>query len=156
MDNIIEKNKEIGKQIYTLHKYFIWSEKIREVLFSHLSADTVILKGNAKIIEVIKSNRMDCFYSYWISSLYVVIEGYKELNLSDKKIDKLLDEKKVDLLRRFRNTNFHYQKEYFDKRHTALLMEGEKIAKWLIKLRDELSRYFLDWYQANGVSIKKC
>ena len=45
----------------------------------------------------------------YYSLIYVVIEGYKELKLSDDKIDELLaDDEKVQLLRRFRNRIFHF------------------------------------------------
>jgi len=49
--------------------------------------------------------------SAWYASLWVVVEGWKELELDDSSIDKLLNAapEYVDLLRRYRNGVFHYQ-----------------------------------------------
>ena len=39
------------------------------------------------------------FMFYWYSSVYVVVEGFKELKLRDPKIEQLLQSPKVDALR---------------------------------------------------------
>ncbi|WP_199029505.1 hypothetical protein [Ralstonia sp. ASV6] len=46
----------------------------------------------------------------WYSLLYVVVEGYKELDLRYEPLEEVLAKGDyVDLLRRFRNATFHYQ-----------------------------------------------
>ena len=79
--------------------------------------------------------------------MYVVIEGWRKLQLSDPAVDRLLDSPNVELLRRYRNGVFHFQKDYFDERFIGLIRDGENIVRWIRQLREELSRYFLDWYR---------
>ena len=60
----------------------------------------------------VHSSDLGIFMGAWYSYLYVVIEGYKELELHDIEIDELINSDHVDRLRRFRNSTFHYQKEW--------------------------------------------
>lgn len=50
------------------------------------------------------------YYTYWLASLYVVMEGFEALGLRDAAIDDLLH-KHRDSLRLFRNSAFHFHKE---------------------------------------------
>lgn len=78
------------------------------------------------------------FYALW----YVVIEGYREINLPDSDIEKLLEnEKAVELLRRFRNGIFHYQKNIDSPKVSEFLADGENI-KWLGRLGKAFKAYF--------------
>lgn len=87
--------------------------------------------------------------SYWYASLYVVIEGWKELKSHDQPIDRLLENKQyVDLLKRYRNGIFHFQKKYFDERLMNFIKEGEKTAIWAKSLHNEFSRYFLNYFKS--------
>src|SRR5882757_2733615 len=49
------------------------------------------------------------YYSYWLSGLFVVAEGFQTLGLKSPKIEKLIVEH-IDELRLFRNATFHFQK----------------------------------------------
>lgn len=83
--------------------------------------------------------------SYWYGGLYVLIEGWQELGLKDKKIDSLLSESEnVNLLRRYRNGVFHFHKEYFDKKYTELISEGNNCVEWIRNLREAFSDFFLE------------
>ena len=90
------------------------------------------------------------YMSLWYGMLYVLIEGWMELGLTDVKIDKLLKSKNVYLLKRYRNGVFHFQKKYYDNRFTKLMSDGQNIANWTRELRDEYSRWFL-----SILSVKK-
>lgn len=83
------------------------------------------------------------FMSYWYGSLYVVIEGWKELEFSDPVIDLLLLDPKVKQLRLYRNGTFHFQKNYWDHRFKNFIAE-EGAAVWVRKVTLELGRWFLD------------
>jgi Resolvase, N terminal domain len=61
------------------------------------------------------------YMSYWYGGLYVVIEGWQELSLSDAVIDATLQSPNVDLLRRYRNGVFHFQRDYNDERFLAFM-----------------------------------
>ncbi len=59
--------------------------------------------------------------AYWYGGLFAVTEGWKELGFHDDEIVQLLSqEDKVDILRRYRNGAFHFQRSYFDPRFVAL------------------------------------
>ena len=80
-------------------------------------------------------------YSY--SGIYLVIEGWKDLKLSDPKIDELLDSPFVDRLRLFRNATFHYQKDPMSWKHLQFFgTEEEQTEKWLNNLYSEFERFF--------------
>ena len=61
--------------------------------------------------------------------IYVIVEGYRELQLKDETIDALLTNSDfVDHLRRFRNAVFHFQKVPLDERLVKFLdMPGSGI-----------------------------
>ena len=85
------------------------------------------------------------YMSYWYGGLYVVIEGWRELELTDESVDRLLESPNVDLLRRFRNGTYHFQKQYFDSRFLDLIVEGENVVQWVRGVREAFSQFFLNW-----------
>lgn len=82
-------------------------------------------------------------YSY--SGIYLVIEGWKHLKLSDPKVDDLVVSPFVDRLRLFRNATFHYQKEPMSWKHLQFFgTEEEQTEKWLNELYSEFERFFAE------------
>jgi len=90
--------------------------------------------------EVIKA---DLYMSLWYGELYVVIEGWKELGLSDRAVDALLASPNVDLLKRYRNGAFHFQKNYFDERFLEFIRDGKDAAAWVGDLNRAFGDYFI-------------
>ena len=86
------------------------------------------------------------YFSYWYAGLFVVIEGWWELNLHDAVVDRLLESPHVGLLRRYRNGVFHFQRDYFDKRLTGFLAAAPKTVPWMRELTLQFGRFFLEWY----------
>jgi len=133
----------IDKEIYTLHRYFIWADRMRlhfdQVLRAKLTAPGS--KRGFSIEEFL-------YMSYWYSGMYVLIEGGRDMELSDPEIDNLLDSPNVDLLRRYRNGTFHFQRRYFDERFLAFMKDGKNTVQWIRELRSQFSRFFLDWLRA--------
>jgi hypothetical protein len=82
------------------------------------------------------------FMSYWYGGLYVVIEGWRELGLTDSTVDRLLKSPNVELLKRYRNGIFHFQKQYFDERFTGF-MESKDSVPWVRELNLAFGTYFL-------------
>jgi hypothetical protein len=74
----------------TLHRYFIWANQMR-VHFDGIISKSKL--GGAPEIESF------LYMSYWYAALYVVIEGWRELELADATIDALLQSPNVDLLK---------------------------------------------------------
>jgi len=131
---------ESHTSIYTLHRYYIWANKLRtdfyQVLGNHVPSDIVSTKSGFEEL---------LYMSYWYASLYVVIEGWRDLNLNDSKIDILLSSPNVDLLKRYRNGVFHFQKNYFDNRFSDLIVNGINVVEWITELNREFGRFFLEW-----------
>ena len=86
----------------------------------------------------------DAAFAYYHSSLMPVIEGWKELSLSDERVDALLlhAEDYYTSLRRYRNATFHYQREWFGPKHSGLYEKGQKMVLWSILLHGEFSRVY--------------
>ena len=65
--------------------------------------------------------------SQWFAGLWVVIEGWLELDLSDSRIEELIstNAEYCSRLKRFWNGVFHYQSKIFDDRLVGFL-EGDK------------------------------
>ena len=75
---------------------------------------------------------------------YVVIEGYKELKLTDKKIDELLQqENMVDYLRLFRNATFHYQSDPFSEKLIKFL-ETPESERWIKQIHSAFDVFFTE------------
>lgn len=138
------KNKDI-KSIYTLHRYFIWCNRMR----SHF--DNLLLKNSIERSERFSVESM-LYMSYWYAGLYVVVEGWRESNLKDEKIDNLLTSKNIDLLRRYRNGVFHFQTEYYDDRLITFIKDGENCVEWIRELNNEFGRYFLDFFKPSNLT----
>ena len=129
---------DINRYVYSLHKYFIWADRMRHHFDKNLEAGYD--KKN-------KRQRFDLvlYLSYWYAALYVVVEGWQDLGLHDPRIDKLLESKNLNLLKRFRNAVFHFQRIYFNDRCLEFISEGEKCVDWIRGLNSEFSRFFLSW-----------
>jgi len=127
---MIEKTK-----IITLHKYF------NRAQFAHANLLQMFGKlGEPSLDKPVNLLTIEQVLSVYYGLLYVVIEGWIELDLSDNKVDELLsNNKNVNLLKRYRNKTFHYQKnwvpsaykDFYDKKDTA---------KWLYDLYNNLDR----------------
>lgn len=124
------------EKLLSLHRYFIWANKMR----THF--DEYAMKADLTQSQ----SQMDLmmYMSYWYGTLYTVVEGWRELNYSDSKIDSLLDSSTIELLRRYRNGVFHYQQNYSDNRFTDLYAEGKDAVVLIGELNEELGRYFLE------------
>jgi len=83
------------------------------------------------------------YMSYWYAALYVVVEGWRELELHDAEVDRLLASPNVEYLRKYRNGVFHFQRDYFDLRFVELASSPDGVA-WVHDLTAALSRWFLD------------
>jgi len=128
--------------IHVLHMHWLIADSINE----RMKEGRKSKEGLKPLIEDIKALALNHSYflslSVWYSLLYVVIEGYKQLNLNDNKIDQLLAEGKyVDLLRRFRNSVFHFQEEPLSSK-TLDFLEAEASEVWIRKLNSAFKTFF--------------
>lgn len=138
-------SEKLTPEIITLHRYFIWADRMRvhfDQVLQNLGTDPKPMAD--KLFTDEKGINTFLYMSLWYGTFYVLIEGWQELGLKDKKIDAMLKSKNVALLKRYRNGVFHFQKEYYDKRFIELMENGIDITNWIRDLRDEFSRWFLE------------
>ncbi len=155
MDEIEKELEKLRKQyesrpdnprfdnVGALSRYFIWADKMRHDFQHH------IMNRNDDDDEFTFSEHGHIHMSYWYGALYVLVEGWHELSLRDEKIDQLLTSPYVDMLRRYRNAVFHFQKKYSDKRFMDLMLAGRDSVQWVSQLHGEFGRYFMYWWKAN-------
>ena len=79
----------------------------------------------------------------WHGMLYVVIEGWVQAKLSDAAVDHLLKSPNVQLLKRFRNGVFHFQRDTWISEKRSDFIGSPDCVVWANTLMDELNRYFL-------------
>jgi len=126
-------------EVYTLHRYFIWANMMRTQFDERLRQS----KGRDDADGGIKIEQF-AYMSYWYAGLYVLIEGWREMSLTDENIDALLISPNVELLRRYRNGVCHFQADYFDQRFTGFMGAGRQVVDWVRSLNREFGRYFLE------------
>lgn len=140
--------------VVALHRYFMWANKMRADFDDLLqNQKSGIPSAMAHEIE------MQLYMSYWYAGLYVVIEGWQELQLVEPRLQALLNQTDfVGLLRRYRNGVFHFQKDYFDQRFADVWLQKQDFISWIRSLNSEFGRFFLEWYAnydvANGSGVK--
>lgn len=132
-----------NEELLSLHRYYIWANRMR-THFDSLLASGAHASGQGEIESVL-------YMSYWYGGLYVVIEGRKELGFTDEAVDRLLGSPNVDLLRRYRNGVFHFQRQYNDQRFLHLITQGTNVVQWVRDLNQQLGRYFLAALSNNTV-----
>ncbi len=136
----MNKIKPRLKSYLTLHKYYIYSNRMN-YHFDLLIKDKII--NNISVSNDIFTDEL-IYMSYWYSSLYVVIEGWRELNLKDDRIDTLLKSSNLDYLKRFRNGVFHFQRDYLDNRLIEFLSSNENPVKWVRELNLAFNEWFIE------------
>jgi hypothetical protein len=124
-------------ELVTLHRYFIWANRMRTHFDQIIAGERFSFEGTDQITSFL-------YMSYWYGGLYVVIEGWEKLKLSDSVIDDLLKSQNVELLRRYRNGVFHFQRNYYDQRFDDFVSQGSDIVDWVRSLNEQFGRYFLE------------
>jgi hypothetical protein len=131
-------------ELITLSRYFIWADTMK----THF--EKALRKRRS--VDLSGPDGMDVamYMSLWYGCLYVVIEAWRDLGLRDREVDSLVASANTDLLRRYRNAVFHYQKEYWPEKSMAFLREGESSAVWVRAVHNALQRYLTDFLNAPG------
>ncbi len=138
------------KEVHALHRYLIWSIHMRDQCLQLKHIDKIPDDPIEKRLWLI---RPFMWLALWLALLYVIAEGFKDLGLSDPIIDELLGSRNLELLRRFRNGAFHFQRDYFDPRFTYV-WSSDEVQEWAVRLHDEFRRFFMGWYKLRGVEVE--
>jgi hypothetical protein len=132
--------------IVVLHRYWIHANAMRihfEEELRKKPPNTSDQKDARKIFGdavMYAADKRGTFISYCYGALYVVIEGWKQLRLTDAKIDRLISSPNVRLLKKYRDGVFHFQRNYFDDRFVDFFRSQD----WVRAIHSELGRYFLE------------
>ena len=134
-------------QIVILHRYFIAANKMR-IRFEKTLANPKVANRfpDADPFTRLLMMHVDdygVFMFYWYSGMYVVIEGFRELNLKDSKIETLLRSSNVKSLRLVRNATFHFQKDGFISKKVIPFLKSEDSVPWVHSLTQAFSEFFL-------------
>ena len=83
--------------------------------------------------------------AHWLASLYVVVEGWKEIGISDPVISDLLAkyDDYYQLMRRFRNGVYHFQPKPMSEKLTDFLGKESEGHAWAYALLFELKRFLV-------------
>lgn len=129
------RKQEADLKTYCLHRYFIQADEMKQLFDRTLNKGTTF-DDPEHLLQFI-------YMGMWYGSLYVVVEGWSSLNLSDPLIEELLSFPHTRSLRRYRNCIFHYQPTYYDERVIEFMREDTPA--WVHRLHAEFGRYFLNW-----------
>jgi hypothetical protein len=132
----------VDEELLSLHRYYLAANQQR-VQFEQVLQDQATDHGGAPVYAGENWNESWLWMSYWYAGLYVVIEGWRDIGLEDEHVDRLLDSSNVELLRRFRNGTFHYQRKYWSEKLVELIRDGQDVPHWVSELNRMFGRYFL-------------
>jgi hypothetical protein len=135
-------------EIHTLHRYFVWANRLRDDFRSEIRSHGLPPCDKAELRRWLV--RPFAYFSMWMAMLYVVCEGWAQLGLVAPSVESLLLEDRLRLLRRYRNGVFHFRKTYFDRRFTEFIDRGDAIGDWADDLHSAFSRHFMKWYRKRG------
>ena len=127
-------------EIVVLHRHWMWANLFRTRFDAHLSNHTGSPPEDPTFTEDWVINLCS-----WYGHLYVTIEGWQAIGLSDGVVDDLLNSPNVDLLRRLRNAIWHYQDSTIDPRITEFMAALDAVS-WVRSLNQNFGRVFLQWF----------
>jgi hypothetical protein len=134
----------VSVDVVTLYRYFATAAHMRSLYRNEVSPEWLELAndGVSGFVQFFFSSP-GLYLMYTYSSIYLVIEGWRELGLHDPKIDALTVSPFVDRLRRFRNATFHYQRDLLSPKHLEFFgTDDERTEVWLNDLYTEFARFF--------------
>jgi hypothetical protein len=132
-----------NNQIQILFRYFMAASLMRQEFDKHLAdpKETALVGDDPMKFLASKAGLKMCL---WYGMLFVVIEGWREANLSDPEVDRLISSPNTELLRRFRNGIFHFQgDEWLPPKLSDFMVPTNKTVEWARALTTELRRYLM-------------
>ena len=116
-----------------------------------LYRNRILAKGLAADPQASDWVQQFTYLSLWYATLYVVVEGWKELSLVNGEVEELLAfHERVESLRRFRSGVFHFQATYWDDRLIDFLGQGAVSAELVRLVHNALGRDLLRRLEADS------
>jgi hypothetical protein len=131
--------------VLSLHSYFVAASRMQH----HFESNLAPFEGpqsaapedrNRQALELFGGPRGNFMY-YWYGSLYVVIEGFRSLHLTDQGIEALLGSPNANALRRCRNGAFHFKPTYFSARSLKVINAPDFVS-WVREVMAAFRNYF--------------
>jgi len=143
VEDVVVDGRDPGDEqflrVMALHKYFLNADFLRDAFMRRIDREQ-----QSAETDLVTSIDNTIVLSLWYATLYVVIEGWREAQLTDPELDALLADTKVGDLRRFRNQVFHYQPAYDNPRLFEFLGTSESDAQaatlWIRRTHAALGR----------------
>lgn len=132
--------RAIEPAIAALYKHWCVADSVKATIAIDIEAPSPGFSPEIEQLGQMHSAfmRLSVFYSL----LFVVVEGYRGVGVSDPAVEEMLaDEERVKMLRRFRNANFHYQEDPFSKKLMEFL-EREDGPAWTRALHAAFETFF--------------
>ena len=141
-------DQKVAESLMTFARYLSWADLLRA------EHDVALRKPNQSGAADPVWGSEFAWMSYWYSSLFVVIEAYESIGMTDPVIDALLAHPGDyrGLLKRYRNGIFHYQADLIDSRLLNLLDRGEEHVLWVYSLHEEFNRLLRAWITSYAIS----
>ena len=86
------------------------------------------------------------FLAHWFGALYTVVEGWQKLELTDSKIEDMLNSEYAYRLKMFRHGAYHFTDRYWHEEKFVKLLQDKNAIAWAHQLDRELSQYFTRLY----------
>ncbi|WP_457795377.1 hypothetical protein [Horticoccus sp. 23ND18S-11] len=130
----------MNNDLLSLYTYWCRADAVRVFIYSDLP--TARDEYPPWLLEM---GNMDSKFQrifVWYAMLYVVVEGFQELRLQDAQVEELIRrEDYISQLRRFRNSIFHFQKDFETEKYWDFLKAKESEI-WVRKLNSALEGFF--------------
>jgi hypothetical protein len=134
-------------QLVSLYRYYVWADRQRDdFMVRRKRLGPPPIRDDEKFGRWVRMALDNV--APWLGSLYVVVEGWNELKLSDPDVDRLLTSPHVERLRRLRNGVFHFQPKYGDDRFLTMFKKNG--LPWATQLHEAFRRYFAAWDQSRA------
>jgi hypothetical protein len=129
------------EELASLHRYYIWANRLR-LAFDDAARREYESGASDNHGDMLVRDSM-VFLSHWYAALFVVIEGWGRLSLSDSKVGSLLSSPNVGLLKEFRHGVSHFEPTYFSPRFIDFFA-AQGIVPWVRELNLAFGAYFLN------------
>src|SRR3989442_11676617 len=131
-------------RLISLYKKFVWADGLRREYQRVYARDQeFISSGLAQktIGSFEEAFESDMYMCLWFSVLYVVIEGWPALRMRYDQLTPLLRSPNKELLKDFRDANFH-PTDRRDDRLDALVQKGKESYEWVVEVTNAFREFF--------------
>jgi hypothetical protein len=138
-----EERKPISISLMALQGHWLRADAVKQRMLTNVEQRGKGLQLPDDIEALGQHESKVMMLTVFYGLIFVVVEGYRELQLKDETIDALLTNSDfVDHLRRFRNAVFHFQKVPLDERLVKFLdMQGSEV--WIRELFRAFDKFLM-------------